>query len=234
MTATNAPTLHGPGLVDVRMMVVAHSSFRRELRLSPAAIRGVAEGDRIRVELVADHVDLFIGLLHHHHTIEDDLLWDALAARVPEAVAPLVDLMQDQHAGVAAYLSGVEPLLHAWRASLRRSDGEALAAHLAQLVEALYEHLDTEEAQVLPLMAQHLTQAEWDEFSLQGMAAIPKKLMFLGFGMMLYEGDPEAIAPEMAKVPFLLRPLLPPLGRRSFRAYARRIHGTPTPIPGRP
>ncbi len=232
MTATDVPALHGPGLTDVRMMVVAHTSFRRELRLSPAAVRAVEDGDRKRLAVVANHVELFIGLLHHHHTIEDDLLWEPLAARVPDAVAPLVELMQDQHAGVAAYLAGVPPLLEVWRTGASRADGEALASHLAQLVEALCEHLDTEEARVLPLMAQHITEQEWEEFTRQGMESIPKKMMFTGFGMMLYEGDPEVIAIEMEKVPFLMRVLLPRLGRRSFRAYARRVHGTSEPTPG--
>ena len=47
--------------------------------------------------------------------------------------------------------------------------------------------------------------------------------------MMLYEGDPEALALEIAKLPAPLRPILPALGRRAFRRYARRLHGTPTP-----
>jgi hypothetical protein len=51
--------------------------------------------------------------------------------------------------------------------------------------------------------------------------------------MMLYEDDPEALALEIAKLPAPLRPLVPILGRRAFRKYARRIHGTPTPARGK-
>jgi hypothetical protein len=50
--------------------------------------------------------------------------------------------------------------------------------------------------------------------------------------MMLYEGDRDAIAGELQKVPAPIRMLLPPLGRRAFRRYARTIHGTPTPPTG--
>ena len=57
-------------------------------------------------------------------------------------------------------------------------------------------------------------------------------MLLIGFGMMLYEGDPEALALEIAKLPAPLRPILPVLGRRAFRRYARRIHGTPTPPRG--
>ena len=96
-------------------------------------------------------------------------------------------------------------------------------------MDALWEHLATEEAHVLPLMARHLTGPEWDEFARQGMEGIPRRLTLVGFGMMLYEGDPDAVAVEVAKMPAPLRPLLPALGRRAYRRYALRLHGTETP-----
>ena len=104
--------------------------------------------------------------------------------------------------------------------------------HLTHLVTALCEHLDVEETRVLPLMARHITVSEWEEFTERGMEAIPKGMLLTGFGMMLYEGDPEALAPEMAKLPAPLRPVLPALGRWAFRRYARRVHGTPAPPRG--
>ena len=41
------------------------------------------------------------------------------------------------------------------------------------------------------------------------MEAIPKGMLLTGFGMMLYDGDPEALALEIAKLPAPLRPILP-------------------------
>ena len=224
--------LHGPGVVDVRMMVVAHTSFRRELKLSGPAVRRVPEGDHQRVDEVAEHVDLWLGLVHHHHTIEDELLWDKLTQRVPAELAPLVGLMEAQHAAVAGLLAGCPPLLTRWRSSTATSDGSRLADHLDELAAALCEHLEAEETRVLPLMARHIRQDEWDEFTERGMESIPKSMLLTGFGMMLYEGDPGALALEIAKLPAPLRPVLPWLARRAFRKYARRIHGTPGPAPG--
>jgi hemerythrin-like domain-containing protein len=232
-TDTATGPLHGPGLTDVRMMKVAHSSFRRELKLAVPAVRSVSDGDRRRVAEVADHVELWLGLVHHHHSIEDELLWDRLMERVPDELEPLVELMEQQHHGVGVLLDGSGPLLAAWRASASTADGDPLADHLAELVARLCEHLDTEEARVLPLMARHITTSEWEEFSERGMESIPKGMLLVGFGMMLYEGDPAAIALEIAKLPAPLRPILPLLGRRAFRRYARRLHGTATPTPGR-
>ncbi|MCW2877538.1 MAG: Hemerythrin cation binding protein [Sphaerisporangium sp.] len=229
---TNGQRLYGPGLTDVRMMRVAHTSFRRELGLSPAAVRGVTEGDRRRASIVADHATLFLSLLHHHHSIEDDLLWAALLERVPAELAPLVHVMQSQHEHVAALLDQAHAGIGTWRRTASTSDGEALAGILSDLCAALFEHLHAEETHLLPIMARHITAEEWEEFTVQGMSSIPKRLMFLGFGMMLYEGDPEVIGIELRKLPPPLRRLLPPLGRLAFRRYARRIHGTPTPPRG--
>ncbi|TCM38621.1 hemerythrin domain-containing protein [Kribbella sp. VKM Ac-2568] len=229
---TDEHRLHGPGLTDVRMMKVAHSNFRRELGLSPAAVRRTAAGDRRRTAAVADHVELFLSLLHHHHTIEDDLLWEALLKRVPHELAPLVHVMQSQHEQVAEQLDQAHQAVDTWRRTASGTDGEHLASVLDTLCAALFEHLHAEETHLLPIMARQLTAAEWEEFTEQGMSSIPKRKMVLGFGMMLYEGDPEVIDLELRKLPAPVRRLLPPLGRRAFRRYARRMHGTTTPPRG--
>jgi hypothetical protein len=174
-------------------------------------------------------VTMWLGFVHHHHTIEDELLWDRLVERLPADQAPLVALMEAQHAVVAELLEPTADLVAAWRASASTDDAAALADHLSVLVDRLCEHLDTEEVRVLPLMAKHVTPAEWDEFTERGMEAIPKGMLLTGFGMMLYEGDPEAIAVEINKLPAPLRPVLPVHGRRAFRRYARRMHGTASP-----
>ena len=82
--AVDRTAIHGPGLTDVRMMIVVHKCFRREIGLGPREIRATPDGDRQRAAQVTDHVELFLGFLHHHHTNEDDLLWDKLLERVPD------------------------------------------------------------------------------------------------------------------------------------------------------
>ncbi len=231
-TAGDAGTLFGPGLTDVRMMVVAHTNFRRELKLAAPAVLRARPGDHRRADEVADHIDLWTGLVAHHHAIEDELLWDRLVTRLPERTAALVHLMESQHERVHQLLDGCRPLVSSWRASASLADATRLSDHLIQLVAALCEHLDAEETDVLPLMARHVTVSEWEEFTQRGMESIPKGMLLTGFGMMLYEGDPDALAPEIAKLPAPLRPILPPLSRWAFRRYARRLHGTPTPPRG--
>ncbi len=191
----------------------------------------VPQGHVRRANEIADHVDMWLAFVHHH-TIEDELLWDRLTARVPDELAPLIGLMESQHEAVARLLGQCPPLVIAWRGSASVTNRTLLSDHLAELVDALCEHLEAEETRVLPLMARHLHQEEWDEFTERGMESIPKGMLLTGFGMMLYEGDPEALTLEIAKLPAPLGPVLPPLARRAFRKYARRIHGIPVPALG--
>ncbi len=229
-----AGPLHGAGLTDVRMMVVAHRVFRRELGLGPAAVARVPPGDRAGLVRAADHVALFLGFLHHHHTIEDELLWPRLLERVPDELAPLVHLMESQHEELATLLEEADADLATWRGSGLRGHRDALAATLTRLATGLAEHLDCEESRVLPIMARVVTPAEWEEFTERGMEAIPRSMTLLGFGAMLYEGDPEVIAGELRSMPRPLRWVLPALGRWSYRRYARRVHGTARPPRGTP
>lgn len=225
---------HGTGLTDVRMMVVAHRVFRRELGLGPAAVARVPPGDRAGLVTAADHVALFLGFLHHHHTIEDELLWPRMLERVPDELAPLVHLMESQHERLAALLDAADADLATWRGSGLRRHRDVLAATLTRLVAGLEEHLDCEESQLLPIMARVVSRGEWEEFTARGMEAIPRSMTLLGFGAMLYEGDPEVIAGELSTMPRPLRWLLPPLGRWAYRRYARRVHGTSRPQRGTP
>jgi hemerythrin-like domain-containing protein len=211
------------------MMVVVHTGFRRELGLAVPAVRSVGAGDRRRAATIADHVTLFTEAVQHHHTIEDEMLWDRIAERAPAEAKSLVQLMELQHENVAQLLARCPDLLSAWRKEASVEGRAALAEHLDRLVTALCEHLDAEESDVLPLMSQYVTTDEWAAFAAAGMSSIPKRLTLVGFGMMLYGGDPDVMAIEIGKLPRPIRNVLPTLSRRAYRRYARKVHGTAAP-----
>ena len=75
---------------DTRDMVVVHTGFRRELRLMPELVHAVADGDFERTEVVGAHLELWLTLLHGHHTREDDYLWPLLHERAPADLEPVV------------------------------------------------------------------------------------------------------------------------------------------------
>jgi hemerythrin-like domain-containing protein len=219
----------GKQLVDTSVMATLHTFFRRELRLAAGVIQGVAEGDRRRAGVVCDHLDFVMRSLHHHHTIEDDLMWPRLLERVPEDLAPIVHLMESQHERLDALLQEIARVLPDFRATADAGTRDRLADLFDTVYAHLVEHLDAEEERLLPIAARALTQAEWDEMGEAGRNGTPRNELALTLGMYQYEGAPEAIAQMLSEAPPPVRWVVPKLSRRAFRRHALRIHGTTTP-----
>jgi hemerythrin-like domain-containing protein len=218
-----------PAVVDTRDMLVVHQAMRRELRLAPVAVRRTPADDRRQVRRVARHLqELTLGVRLHHEG-EDRLLWPKLQARVPERLAPLIDLMERQHQTVHALIETVDAQCSRWAAEPDPVHRDQLLATLPQLSGALEEHLAAEERDVLPLAATHLTEAEWPELGRDGVAGIPKSQAALAFGTLMYEGDPEVIDLILRQAPAPARVLLPRIAPRAYARHARRVYGTPAP-----
>ena len=230
-TVNGTPTTATPTteLVDTSVMPTLHTFFRREFRLAGGVLRAVADGDRSRAGVVADHLDFLARALHHHHTIEDELVWPRLLQRVPEELAPIVHLMESQHERVDGLIQEISAVLPGFRATAGAAERDQLADLFDTLYVHLVEHLDAEEERLLPIAARTLTQAEWDEMGERGRRGTPRKELSLTLGMYQYEGDPAAIAEMLAEAPPPVRWVVPRLSRRAFRRHAMRIHGTPTP-----
>ena len=199
-------------MVDTRDMIVVHTALLRELRLAPRLVeRGVPHA--------REHVAFVLDLLEHHHTGEDRLLWPVLRDRVPPEVHHLLDHAGDQH-------REIEELVDAARSE---PAGGHLATLLHRLHDALAEHLDAEERDILPLAALHLTSAEWAAIGENGATAVPRTKLPLLFGMLMFEGDPDVIRHMLASAPPLARALLPLIAPRAYAHYCGRVHGTRTP-----
>ena len=88
--------------------------------------------------------------------------------------------MEKQHEVVAERSERVRTLLETWRRT--PVDGEALATALDEFTAALVEHLDDEEAHVVPLMRAHITAEEWTRFGQETFEKFtnPEKLVATG------------------------------------------------------
>jgi hemerythrin-like domain-containing protein len=223
------PTTAQTDVVDTDDMVLVHTFLRREFRLASGVLRQVRDGDTGRAARVADHLDFLDRFLLHHHTIEDELLWPLLLTRVPEELAPIVHLMEAQHAGVEGALATIGDLLPRWCETAAADLRDTLAKQYDALYVALAEHLDAEEQRLLPIAARALSQAEWDALGEEGRRRGNRRKGPLVLGMFAYEGDPAVFQRMLGDAPWPARILLPRLGRRTFRKHALLIHGTTTP-----
>ena len=200
---------------DNQEMVVVHRVFRREYRLAPKMVAGVRAGDTARAAVIAAHLDELGGMLHHHHTGEDELVWPRLQERVAVS-AELVARMETQHDRVARLMQRVDELLPQWRETADAAVRDDLAEVLAEASAALDEHLAEEEREVLPLVEQHMTVAEWAELGERGRAGMAKDRMLVLLGHILEDATPGERQVFLGHAPAPARVLYKLVGRRKW------------------
>ncbi len=215
---TTASTAVGP--VATVEMKALHSAFRREYATAAALVRAVPPGDAARARVVDRHLDFIERFLHHHHTLEDEMLWPKLLSRLPVEIAPIVELMESQHEVVDDCLQRVEVLREQWRPTADPMVGRQLADLYDRLHTALVEHLDAEETRVLPLVETSITEAEWAELAKAGQSAFRGREALLVFGMIQHDAGDDVIAQMLSAAPAPVRYLMPRLARRSYRKHS--------------
>ena len=140
---------------DVSFMRALHAALRRDLsRLRDAAAQ--LDGSAGAPPTVLAGWDAFRAQLDNHHSAEDDDLWPVLRGELSDAGdLASVDAMVEEHRHIPPALAGVDAAL--------RSGGE-LTAPVDLLSAVVLDHLAHEEREVLPLIEQHFTRAQWRVF----------------------------------------------------------------------
>lgn len=215
-------TVDGP-YAETKDMYTVHIMLRREFRLLPELVRGVAAGDEKRARIVADHIAILVELLGAHHHSEDVVLWPRLLDRAPDEVAPVVQLMEGHHTSMEKLDAEIESMLRAWRENADPEQRRALASTLDRLLLVLTEHTGLEERLILPVVEKHISKAEWEQMVAESGAGISPERIPLIIGMMMYEGGLEIVPPEA-------RDAMKDIGPQVYAAHSERVHGTATPV----
>jgi hypothetical protein len=150
--------------------------------------------------VLAAHLRWYQRGLHNHHVGEDELLWPLLHARA-DLQSEVVLRMEAQHERVAASLDQVMLGLPAWQASARTPERDRLVAALTAHRAVVLEHLDDEEAHLLPVAARHLTRREWDAQGEHFLASTPKRQLLILLGAVLEDADASERASVLAAMP---------------------------------
>ncbi|HEY4018404.1 MAG TPA: hemerythrin domain-containing protein [Pseudonocardiaceae bacterium] len=209
---------------NTRDMVVIHRVLRREFPRLAHLVEGVPAGERGRAEEVAAHLEFVLTELTYHHHGEDDYLWPKLLARATMET-DLIHRMRAQHEAVAEADQRVRALLAQWRPTAAVSVAGDLAVALRALATVLGEHLDEEEASVLPLVVRHISVAEWAELGELTTAKFPRSALFTMLGQVLEDATKADRALFFGKLPPPARLAWRLFGRRRYVRYTRRVDG---------
>jgi Hemerythrin HHE cation binding domain len=205
----------------VEEMYVVHRAFRAHLPGVAALVRSTPAGDLRRAAVVGDHLRLLLLGLELHHTGEDVELWPRLLERARPS-AGLIATMQSQHETVHAIIEHARSLAGRWRTAPEAVLGEQLARAAESLCTSLFEHLDLEEREILPLAEAHITRAEWSRLGGSMKKARPVDTAVL-VGVLLDVCDDEERRLMLAALPAPVRVLAGSLGGVLYRRHLRRL-----------
>ncbi|RAU94658.1 hypothetical protein DQP58_13795 [Mycobacterium colombiense] len=222
---------------DAFEMALVHRIFRKELEDAAKLVRGVQPGQRGPRKRVAGHIANVLKALHHHHLAEDELLWPKLHDRTPMH-ADDIRRMETEHDFIAKTAASVELRLAGWMAVIdspttrlaQARAEEALVCEIRALKELVGAHLSAEEAIIVPLINENLTDAEWHAATERGASFLSGRNMRFGLAFVAMAVD-QCNADErrrflagMAPPQRLLVKLFARRAMTSYRASLELVH----------
>ncbi|KRD14427.1 hypothetical protein ASE48_03645 [Mycobacterium sp. Root265] len=172
-----------------------------------------------RAKAVARYVELMCESIHHHHTMEDDVLWPVIEASAGDFI-DLTELTED-HAALDPRLDRLRVHAAAFGRSADPEMARPLAAGLADLHRLLEAHIADEERDLFPVIRRYVSLKDWQ--SIEKAARRTGRLSFEGPRILGVATDVER-ATLAAGVPGPLMLLLRYLAAR-HRRFERAVFG---------
>ena len=113
--------------------------------------------------------------------------------------------MERQHRQIAHSIEQVMTALPECEASTTIPARERLVAVLEAHRAALGEHLDDDEARLLPLASRYLTQSEWNALGEHFVRTTPKSQLLIVLGAVLEDADPAEQSSPLTAMPVMAR-----------------------------
>ena len=150
---------------DLIGITLAHRAMLTDVGRLVAAVTAIGEGRQRcstrRAQAIARYTDLLCESIHHHHTVEDTVLWPVIDACAKDIV-DLAELTED-HAALDPRLEIIGHRANAFRVAGDRRTAALLGAELADLRNLLAEHVAEEERDIFPVIRQYVSVADWQE-----------------------------------------------------------------------
>jgi len=149
-----------PELIGITL---AHRAMLTDVTRLVTAVTAIGEGRQRcstrRAQAIARYTDLLCESIHHHHTVEDTVLWPVIDA----CAGGVVDLTEltDDHAALDPRLEIIGHRANAFRIAGDRRTAALLGAELGDLRNLLTEHIAEEERDIFPVIRQYVSVADW-------------------------------------------------------------------------
>src|SRR5262249_1704232 len=151
---------------DTRGMQMVHNAFRLATtryidaaeQLDPAALGPI----------IGSRWDFYAGVLHHHHHTEDDSTFPALLAVRPDLRA-LVEKLEDDHRRLIPAMDAVGVAVTTFAGQRDAGQQKAVGDALVTVRDLFFPHLDIEDQQILPAIAESIPPKEWERLDQEAL-----------------------------------------------------------------
>ena len=157
-----SPTPTAPNLARWRAL---HDAMRRSSEQLHHTLTTLDPADRSRTAALEQWFSGYADESRAHHRVEDDVVFPALARRVP-TYGSFGESLSAEHRHLDEVLDGIGVGLTALTHGRTDALGRTVALS-AELQEALTAHLEVEDEDVLPLIERHFTCREFEALDAQ-------------------------------------------------------------------
>ena len=215
MTPTPAP--------DLTVYHVVHRGMRNDAQRLARAVTTIDPGEHRRADATVRWYQGYLGELHDHHVIEDEVFFPALVEKVP-VVADLVPRVDREHALLDELLERTDAALRAladggtrWTAV--KAEAEASTRALAELIRT---HLAFEDDDIVPLFTRHFTAEEYEELEKGALGNPNLRQLLFTIPWVISAATDEERDRAFATTPFVFK-LMWSIRRRPYRRLADTV-----------
>ena len=139
--------------MTMSMNKIIHRAVRRDLDRFRTALAAFPDGDRDRAAALHRAWENFDVQLTDHHEGEHEIVWPALQQM--GVTGPMLETFDEEHEAMAADLATARAAMVRFRESASGADADAAAGAVARLQVTTVVHLDHEEHETEPALAEN-------------------------------------------------------------------------------
>ena len=205
---------------DTRVLRAVHKTFRL------ATNRLVDATDKLQSSalqpVIGARWSFYSNVLHHHHHTEDDSVFPALLAVRPD-METLVKTLEEDHRQLVSDIDAVAAAVTNFERQPDDANQKAVHDAIVAVRDTFFPHLDVEDAQVIPAIAESMPPDEWDRLDQEALRSIPRQYLPTAVGSLdeVIRALPQGERPPPP--PPLIRVMLAVSWRRKWAAFIRPL-----------